>query len=286
MSKGLVWLSSYPKSGNTWFRIFLAHLLALKENRSIHLNEVNAKINDHITTDRTWVNAACGFNTAWLTDDAVDALMPELYGWYHDQQTEITYHKMHRAYSYIAPGKPLIPLDRCLRTLYFVRNPLDIAISMANHFNCGVDETITMLGDKNFALYYYPLRQLLFSWSMHVEGWIDAPSENLLCLRYEDMLLDPAKTFAKAVDFLALDVTQDLIDEAISLSSFEKLKALENTVGFADKPPKLQHFFRKGIVGDWQTTLTKPQIQKIIADHAKVMQRFGYINENHEPIIG
>ena len=165
-SKGLFWLSSYPKSGNTWFRIFLANLLKLsKENQPIYLNHVDHLINDHITTQKTWVNEACGFDTAHLTDDELDALMPALYARHNEQQTTITYHKTHRAYSYIGEQQPLMPLDKCVGALYFIRNPLDVAISLANHFSFSVDDAINMMSDKSFALYYYPLRQLLFSCS-------------------------------------------------------------------------------------------------------------------------
>lgn len=284
-SKGIVWLSSYPKSGNTWFRIFLANLINLKKNHTIGLNEVDYLINDHITTNRTWVNEVCGFNTAWLTDDELDVLLPTLYIWYNEQQTETTYHKIHRAYSYTDDHQPLIPLNKCLGAIYFIRNPLDISISLANHFDCSVDDAIQMMGDGSFALYHYPLRQLLFSWSMHVESWLSSRADNLLLLRYEDMLMKPLETFSKAAYFLKIEATKTVISQAISYSSFDTLKAFENTIGFSDKPPKLNHFFRKGIAGDWKTTLTENQIQRIITDHGETMKKFGYLNKNKEPLI-
>lgn len=286
-SKGIFWLSSYPKSGNTWFRIFLANLLKLSiENNPVYLNHVVHMINDHITTDRTWVEKACGFNTSQLTDDELDALLPELYTRYHAQQTEITYHKIHRAYTYVNGHQPLIPLNQCLGAIYFIRNPLDISISLANHFNFSIDDAIQMMGDKSYALYYYSLRQLLFSWSMHVESWIQTKAYNLFVLRYEDMIMNPLESFTRAVNFLKLDASSQLIEQALSHASFDKLQQFENDVGFVDKPSQLKHFFRKGIMGDWQTTLSEKQIQKIIMDHGYVMQKFGYLNQNNEPIVG
>jgi len=286
-SKSLFWLSSYPKSGNTWFRIFLANLLTLlKENRSINLNDVDYLINDHITTKKTWVNEMCGFDTAHLTDDELDALLPELHVQYREKQTNVTYHKVHRAYTYINDHQPLIPLDQYVGAIHFIRNPLDVAISLANHFEFSIDDAISMMGDKSFALYYYPLRQLLLSWSMHVESWFQLKENNILFLRYEDMLMKPLETFSKAAKFLQLDVSSNLIEQAISHSSFNKLKKFEDEVGFLDKPPKLKHFFRKGIAGDWKATLTENQIQQIIKDHSEVMRKFGYLNKYNEPIVG
>lgn len=284
--RGIYWLSSYPKSGNTWFRIFLGNLLHVMQHDAgpIDINHVNDMINDHIATDRTWVNDACGFNTSWLTDDELDELMPTLYKWYSRQRYDVSYHKIHRAYTYIKNEQPLIPTEGCLGTVYFIRNPLDIAISMANHFFCSIDDAILMMNDPNYALYHYPLRQLLHSWSRHVKSWEAAESMNILFLRYEDMLRQPLETFTEATRFLQLDATSTQIEAAISYSSFEKLQQFENEVGFIDKPPRLKHFFRKGIADDWRSTLSNNQIQRIIDDHGDVMQTWGYINNQHEPI--
>ena len=285
-STGLFWLSSYPKSGNTWFRIFLANVLNLStENQPVYLNHVDKMINDHITTTRTWVNKASGLNADTLTDDEIDALLPNLYAQYNDEHTHVTYHKIHRAYSYVNGDQPLIPLDRCLGAIYFIRNPLDVAISLANHFNFSIDDAIHMMGDKTFALDYYSLRQRLFSWSMHVESWVESKANNLLILRYEDMIRKPLEVFTQAVQFLKLPVSSEIIEQAISHATFDKLKQFENNIGFTDKPPKLKHFFRKGIAGDWKTTLTDQQIQQVIADHRKVMRKFGYLNKNNEPVV-
>lgn len=304
-TKGIFWLSSYPKSGNTWFRIFLGNLLSLsglidrvEDNEQssnkhhdastppLHLNHVDDLINDHITTSRIWVNQACGFNTANLTDNELDTLLPTLYTWYSAQQPKITYHKIHKAYTYVGNNQPLIPHKGCLGIIYFIRNPLDIAISLANHFFCTIDDAIKMMGDKSYALYHYPLRQLLFSWSMHVNSWVEAKEINILFLRYEDMIAKSLESFTKAAQFLQLNVTRNRIEQAIAHASFDKLQQFENDIGFMDKPPKLKNFFRKGIAGDWQTMLTADQIKRMIDDHGEVMQKFGYLNKQNEPMVG
>jgi hypothetical protein len=285
--KGIFWLSSYPKSGNTWFRIFLANLLNLKKSTEpMNVNHVDHLINDNITTTRTWVNQSLGFNSSWLTDDELDALMPCLLTWYNAQQTEVTYHKIHRAYTYIDEGKPLLPQNGCLGAIYFIRNPLDIAISFANHLSCSIDEVIDIMGNRTFALNHYPLRQLILSWSLHVKSWVEATGGNHFILRYEDMIMNPLDSFTGAVKFLQLDVTTTMIEQAISHASFKTLQQFEKDVGFMDKPPKLSNFFRKGVAGDWQTTLTADQIQRIIHDHGEVMRTFGYLNKYNEPLVG
>lgn len=99
------------------------------------------------------------------------------------------------------------------------------------------------------------------------------------------MKLKPKKTFTKAVKFLQLVVTPSAIESALSNSQFNKLQELEAEMGFREKPPGVKHFFRKGMVGDWQTTLTELQIQRIIDEHGDVMQIFGYVDKNKNPIL-
>ena len=283
-NKGLYWLSSYPKSGNTWFRVFLANLLH-QNKEPIALNEVDPIINDRIVTDRTFINEVCGFNTALLSDDELDTLNPNIYKWIGNNQIDVSYHKLHKAYTFVNDNEPVIPTEGCLGVLYFVRNPLDIALSLANHFFYSIDDAIQMLGNETYALHHYPLRQTLLSWSKHVDSWIAAKDINLLVLRYEDMHLNPQAAFSQAVQFLQIDATPDRIAQSIAFSNFDKLQHIENTSGFMDKPPKLKNFFRKGKMGDWQNNLTDAQIQKIIEDHGDTMQTFGYLDKNRQPII-
>ncbi len=283
--KGFFWLSSYPKSGNTWFRIFLANFLHGLPGKAVNLNDVEHLINDHIVTTRTWMDEACGFNTGLLTDDELDELNPRVYAWYGEKQETVTYHKQQKAYTYLENGESLIPQEGCLGAIYFVRNPLDIAVSLSNHFFCSLDESIQIMGDESYILRAYPLRHILLSWSMHVSSWIEAKNMNVLLLRYEDMHFNAEQAFSKAVHFLGLEVTNDSVRKAINHAQFDKLKRYEDSVGFMDKPPRLKHFFRSGKVGDWQKRLTSVQVQKIIQDHGEVMQHLGYLDKNYNPIL-
>ncbi len=280
INKGLFWLSSYPKSGNTWFRIFLANLLYAGD-KSVDINQVESLIHDQITTNRYWFDRESGFDTALLSHDELDRLRPMLYREYSERH-EVSYHKIHDAYTYLNHDEPLIPKEGCLGAIYFIRNPLDVVVSLANHFLCSIDDAIAILGNPTFA--FYPLRQWFLSWSQHVMSWVNAKDINLLVLRYEDMLLDPLNSFTKAAHFLKLDVTPECILQAISNSEFNKLQKIETEIGFFEKPPRLKNFFRKGIVGDWKNTLNEIQIQKIIHDHAEVMEKFGYLNKDRSPI--
>jgi aryl sulfotransferase len=286
-SKGIFWLASYPKSGNTWFRVFLANLLNMTEKPV----DINCLHTGMIASAREWMENALGFESAHLSHDELDALRPYVYEWYSREIEEVGYHKIHDAYTYLENQRPMIPAEGCLGTLYFIRNPLDISISFANHLNCCIDEAIESMGNPKFAFckgksrQHIQLRQWLLSWSMHVKSWVEAKDINVLVLRYEDMKLNSQETFSRAVQFLQLDKTPEAIEQALENAKIEKLQQWEEELGFSEKPIKTKRFFRKGIVGDWQTTLTQSQVQRIVHDHADMMRAFGYLDEEGNPVV-
>lgn len=277
--KGIYWLASYPKSGNTWFRVFLAHMLH-ESDEALDLDGIRTGA---IASGRAWVDEALGFDSANFTHDDLDALRPAVYRWHAKQAQTAEYHKTHDAYTYLPNGEALIPAPSSLGALYFVRNPLDVAVSFANHMNCSIDDTIKSMRKPDFAFckgnmkLHDQLRQQLLSWSMHVKSWCEAKDMNCLVLRYEDMKQTPMETFTRAAHYLKLDASEERIQRALQHAHIDRLQSLEQSSGFKEKPPKVKSFFRKGIVGDWKNVLTSKQVDTIIQDHGDVMKTYGYI---------
>jgi len=282
---GIFWLASYPKSGNTWLRIFLANLL--RENTASDQDEldINRLSMGSIGSSREWVQEALGFEISELSHDEVDSLRPEAYRWIAKTDPD-GFHKIHDAYTYLPSGEPLIPLDATRGAIYLVRNPLDIAISYAHHVGLTLDEAVEQLCSDSLAFcdaessQSAQLRQILMSWSEHVESWINAEIPQLV-IRYEDLLLNSLESFTKITDFLDLDKTDTEIQQAINLSTFELLQKKELAEGFSEKLHSDQRFFRKGVIGDWQGKLSDANIEKIMDSHADVMRLMGYLNEDN-----
>ena len=282
---GIYWLSSYPKSGNTWFRTFLQNL---REDGDEPV-EINALRTGSIASARSWLDEILGFDTADMTIDEIDDLRPFVYEW-SALDGALEYHKIHDAYTYTKKGVPLVGDANIRGALYLVRNPLDVASSFANHLQCSLDKAIEQMGSSDMGFVrsqkklHYQVRQKLLSWSEHVVSWLDAPNLNLEVLRYEDMLGDSHASFTRAARFLELPHSPEKIKKAVKFSEFKKLKSQENESGFKEKPPNTPSFFRQGKSGGWRNELTRQQVSKIIKDHGEVMLRLKYLDAQGNPV--
>ena len=282
---GIFWLASYPKSGNTWFRTFLSNYMS-DSDVPVDINRLNV---GKIASQRLWIDEVIGFDTSDLTQDEITSLRPDVYRWKHVDD-EVSFHKIHDAYTHTREGRPLVDDVATVGALYIIRNPLDVALSYANHRGTDIDQAIAFMGDPEHALsrsvkaLSQQLLQYMGTWSFHVRSWTEAPGLDVRVIRYEDMHTDPENTFAEAVEFLGLQSDPTRLERAIRFSSFDIMAAQEQQTGFRERPARAQRFFRKGKAGDWQDTLTDAQIARVVADHREIMTRLGYLDARSQPV--
>jgi hypothetical protein len=166
--------------------------------------------------------------------------------------------------------------------VYIVRDPRDVAVSFAHHLNETINQAIDLMNNPKAKIAksnrHIPrqLPQHLYTWSQHSESWLDAPVK-LLLLKYEDMLNEPLIQFGEVARFLGLKAGPEVVSAAVSAVSFERLRADEQAKGFIERQPDTECFFRRGIAGGWQDSLTPEQIARIEADHGPMMRRLGYL---------
>lgn len=288
MTARLFWLASYPKSGNTWLRAFIRNLNCE--------TDAPASINDlgsgGIASSRSWMDELLGFDTADLDRGEVARLRPAVYGFASEHSRAFSYHKIHDACHRVDGGQLIVNADATAGAIYLIRNPLDVAISYANHGAWSIDKAIAQMEDPEHCMapddgdrLHPQVEQRMLTWSDHVLSWIDNPEIRTHVLRYEDMKTDTHRIFSAAARFLELRAGPHDIARALAFSAFDVLKAQEDEEPFRERNPRSPRFFRKGLVGDWQTTLTCAQIDKVVAAHGAVMKRFGYLDEAGVPKI-
>ena len=183
----------------------------------------------------------------------------------------------------IAGGQPLITPSATAGAIYVVRNPLDVAPSLAHHFRMTIQWAVDIICDERHALPATEgqIEQILLNWSGHVESWTRTPFKRLHVMRYEDMVAKPFKTFGALSKFFGLPHEPERIKKAIKFSSFRELKSQEDKGGFIEaRPDGEAKFFRAGQAGGWRNALTEAQVEKVIEKHRDVMRDFGYLGKD------
>lgn len=281
---GILWLSSYPKSGNTWLRAYLANFFR-NSPRPIPINELpNYALGDNFLIHYEQLS---GKKAEDLSPEELTALRPRVHEWFAHSRSDTVLVKTHNA-CVLADGQPLITPSATAGAIYVVRNPLDVAVSFASHYQVTHERAVELLCDETHMLPAITgqLAQVLLSWSGHVRSWLRAPGMRRHVMRYEDMLEKPVKTFSGLSKFLGLPDDKERIKRAIKFSSFRELKKQENDSGFVEaRPDGKARFFRQGKSGVWRGVLTDAQVAHLIEVHGEVMTEFGYLSRDGKPKV-
>lgn len=274
----IVWIVSYPKSGNTWIRILLSNYLADTGHE--------ASINDLATrghaASRELFDRATQLQAAQLTPKEILRRRPQVYEWLARHQQSRAFIKVHDAFAQVGPDHPLFPAQATQAAIHIVRHPGDVALSWAHHYGLALDDALqtlrtpTTLADSKFGL-SEQLPQHIATWGDHARSWRAAARLfPVLTLRYEDLHNDCARQFGKIVRFIGLPECDARLQRALQYSSLERLQAQEARVGFRESLSAGRAFFRSGRVGAWRRQLTSQQISQLESDHGSTMSEFGY----------
>ena len=276
---GIVWLASFPKSGNTWFRIFLANLAA-SESGPANINDLDER--GGIASSRHEFETATMLDSGLISHDDIDSLRPRVYEAAAADATDQRWIKVHDAYTATPVGEPMFGRNVACAAVYLVRDPRDVAISLAYHNSTAIDAAISLMNAADGALsrgrkgMAPQLRQKLLGWSGHVTSRLDQSDVPVHLVRYEDLLAAPAERFAAALAFADRPASLAEIDRAIRHADFSELRRQEEDKGFGERTSRTAPFFRSGQIGGWRKTLSPEQIGAIENGHGSVMARLGY----------
>lgn len=273
--KSLIWLASYPKSGNTWLRAFLVNYV-FNEPEPVPVNDLHRLgVSDAMTSGFRKVlgqpfDPSDPSQTVRLRAPFFEALVRN--------GADVNLIKTHNQ-NRDAMGVKLIPEHLTKSAIYVIRDPRDMVISYASHLGLTLDRSIEGINNINNATAgdEKNVHQFLGRWSDHVTSWTRTKKFPVLTVRYEDMLARPEKAFGSVVRRLGLPIEKERLLRAIEFSSFDKLKKQEEETGFVENSNNQERFFRTGGSGHFREELNLEQISQIEADHVKIMRRHGYL---------
>jgi aryl sulfotransferase len=276
---GVVWIASYPKSGNTWMRVLLSNLTG-ESDVPEDINNLSLR-GDNIACNRDLFEDQALVDSHLLLPHEIEAWRPAVHDAYPVSKST-AFIKVHDCWTRLADGMPL--LGRAARAaLYLVRDPRDVAVSFAFFLGTSLDRTIELMNRPGYALAPSHRRfgQRLDDWSGHVRAWLDQTDMPVHPIRYEDLQADTGAVFRRSLHFLGFSfeneaAEKDSVARAVRHADFAELQRQEREKGFVERSRKQQLFFRQGRVGDWRHHLSEVQARRIESAHGTTMDRLGY----------
>ena len=279
----IIWIASYPKSGNTWVRSLISAYLYGKDGffdfnllKKIHqfpsqkyfeffLKDFTdmKKVSDH------WIAAQERIN---LINDGTTIL------------------KTHNALCTFA-SNPFTNKINTKAAIYIVRDPRNLLTSFSHHYSMNIQDTYNYIINKKAWITAgvdddEGIPSILGSWSEHYKSWKNLKFASLLIIRYEDLIFDTKNSFIKIINFLSkfieVKFDENKINNAINTCGFDLLQKKEKEEGFFESVPskkdkKTLNFFYLGKKNNWKNLLD-PNIEKKTREvFAEEMKELKYI---------
>jgi hypothetical protein len=275
----LILIASYPKSGNTWVRLFFENLLRAGPT-AVSINDIG---NPVYGSERRWLfDSHAPVDAADLLPDEVEDLLPDLYAQVAIEAKGPVFMKVHDRARRTPPGQWLFPPEHVKAVLYLVRHPFDVAVSYAHHRDIPVDDAVADLCDDDHVIagiegsLPLPLAELPGSWSGNVASWLDEGPYPVTLVRYEDLYSNPFASFARLAAAAGLAAPDEAMARALETTRFDRLKAEEAECGFRERPHSSPAFFRSGRPQSWVGMLSDDLRRQLVAGCGSAMERLGY----------
>ena len=283
----IIWLASYPKSGNTWVRSLISSYYFSKDNFKLSdLKKIpNFSVGDFIEDKELLKN---NFDVAaqWLN---VQKTINKKY-----QKT--LFFKTHNACVSIKNNN-FTDYNNSLGCIYIVRDPRNVITSYKNFEGRTYEEILNIMTNRETFLYStkrfenkfgFKGFEFMGSWADHYNTWVKNKLNIPICLvKYENLVNDALGELERMIKFIASiqkvnDFKFDPVKAKIALeqSSFENLSRMENEEGFNEIPEALKKknkFFNLGEKNNWEKLLPSHIKQTIEKDFDKELKELEYI---------
>ena len=279
----IIWLASYPKSGNTWVRSIISSLL--NSDDGIFKFEKLKKI-DQFPEKKFFKDIITNFKNFNEMKENWILAQEKI-----NLNNEINLFKTHQG-NYIVGKHNFTNNENTLAVIYIVRDPRNLVKSISNHFSLSLNEACKFLlspeiigNGKDYRENPEGLYNLLGKWNDHYKSWT-RNKNNLLVIKYEDLIAKPDVELEKIIQFLKkyliFETNKDKNNNILKTTSFENLKKMESEGLFKEnvlnKNTKNKvNFFHLGPKNVWQKNLPIEIISKIEKNFYNEMKELHYL---------
>ena len=276
----IIWIASYPKSGNTFLRFLISSLIysddgnfdfdIIKNIRQFDIYKYFSFVENLNYADSKNLDKLDIISKYWL----------EAQKKFFNVEKKFIF-KTHSA-NLKVNGYNYTDENRTLGLIYIVRDPRDIVISYSHHTGTSIDYNINKLFDNKVTLLNSKrrIKVILSRWDTHIKSWSLLNVKKYI-IKYEDLINNTEKHFLELIDFIRKDLkiqfklNSKKFNNIIKNTSFKKLQENEKIIGF-DEVYKGK-FFRKGLSKQWENILSEDQNIKIKKEFYITLRKFNYI---------
>ena len=277
----IIWLASYPKSGNTLLRSILAtyffsdngefkfeHLYKIDQFPSLHhFKNIGLDVSNEKVVFQNFINAQKFINK---------------------EKNKIIFLKTHSSLNKINNSN-FTDLDNTLGAIYVVRDPRNVVTSFAHHYNMNIDEATDVMIDKTRWLVTTDkiFKTFISSWEVNYNSWKQL-GDRVLFIKYEDLVSKKKTILIKIFKFIInlgiknLTLDMNKLNMIIKSTEFEKMKNMEKKQDFKEgvvdpNSKKRKTFFMFGPKNDWKKSLDIKNKEKIEKNFQKEILELKYL---------
>ena len=237
----IIWIASYPKSGNTWIRSLLSSYLFSDDGKFSFklLNNIEQFSSKYLSLKLSEkLNYQSRISKNWIPSQEII-----------NKDKKIHFFKTHNAICTINDNK-FTDKSNTLAAIYVVRDPRNLITSLSYHYELSLDEAFSFLTNKKKIIFPINVEKknkdindpkdfnFLSDWSTHYQSWKNINFCPIKIIKYEDCLNDTQKVFVSILDFLSRFIKFKLdkkkINNAVNSTDFKSLSQMEKEEGFQE----------------------------------------------------